>query len=740
MFKFLRSIMTRPVARPAARSSTRSRTHTRPRLESLEGREMPASLLGSIPVPILPTPIGLSFTHHTIGTALAVNTPAMQQETVSQSLSSAADVEFYEVNLQQGDYVAASVAATGTGPLAGTLEVLNSSGTELTESSTKSVMKGGVLGAKTTSEPLVGFYASQAGSYYLEMTSAATTSTAIHGYNLNLERIAMNDSLPTNQQLAQGGAFHAWLDQAGDTLNITGPTGYGFSLEGNWSEIVSGSKVTYTARGGLKLETPALASSIGSIALAVPKDQTFSVTTSTTGQAQLGTLTGVSGDLGMSLSPIAGILDSTFGINVSDGSILNGFTIETGAQVMQNYQNGAGQNLGQMLDGIPYLVYGNKASVNLNFDGISVGTTDQSKTVIVADPADPFLYVGYGNYAVAGSANGRIPFDTSVPVPASTGLATKLATNPNDNFGQIYATAAFPLGGVPLTVSGGVTVNLDAKGDGKLLEGAGTASQLFQGDFKGVENVLTDIDVGVNGTVSLAYSIAGVSVTVPLGNASVVYDGPQQAVFFKGIQGSAVWAGTALADFEVGPGAEVQGYIYSNGQFSVSTTGNFMVSAINAALTITVSNQAINATGTVTTPIGTADVSGTIDFNGTFTLSGEATVNIGSSTNFIKGTAGFVLTNADSELTFDFALNCSAQLEIPGVKAMGRVTGDLDLVMNSEGHLTFDYASLNFSGSIYVYDPLFQHWNDLGSASAGFTLNGNELSFNALGHTFSINL
>ncbi|HEV3439495.1 MAG TPA: hypothetical protein VG122_19175, partial [Gemmata sp.] len=719
--------------------------------------------------------IGLSFTHHSIGTALAVNTPAMQQETVSHSLSSAADVEFYQINLQQGDFVSASVAATGTGPLAGTLEVLNSSGTVLTESSTKVFTKEGAFGEKTTSEPLVGFYASQAGSYYLEMTSVATTSTASRGYNLNLERIALNDSLPTNHQLAQGGAFHSWLDQAGDTLNITGPTGYGFSLEGKWSEIVSGSKVTYSATGGLKLETPALAATIGSIALAVPKDQTFSVTTSTTGQPQLGTLTGVNGDLGMSLSPIAGILDSTFGINVSDESVLNGFTIETGAQVMQNYQNGAGQHLGQMLGGIPYLVYGNKASVNLNFDGISVGTTDQSKTVIVADPADPFLYVGYGNYAVAGSVNGRIPFDTSVPVPASAGIvnpiandptlpvlakgvATHLAgnpalpvlevtgaaniigTNPNDNFGQIYATAAFPLGGIPLTVSGGVTVNLDAKGDGKLLEGAGTASQLFQGDFKGVENVLTDIDVGVNGAVSLGYSIGGVSVTVPLGNASAVYDGPQQAVFFTGTQGSAVWEGTALADFNVGPGAKVQGYIYGNGQFSVSTTGNYMVSAMNAALTITVSNQAINATGTVTTPIGTADVSGTIDFNGTFTLSGEATVNIGGGKNFISGAAGFVLTNADSELTFDFSLNCSAQLEIPGVKAMGRVTGDLDLVMNSEGHLTFDYASLNFSGSVYVYDPFIQHWNDLGSASAGFTLNGNELSFDALGHTFSIDL
>jgi hypothetical protein len=747
MFRFLKTIMTRPVARPIARTNRSAK----PRLETLEVREMPALLTAISTTSIGIT--GFSHTNNSMSSAFAVNLPVMTHESVSKSLSSSNDDSYYEVNLQQGDFVGASIATTGTGPLDSTLAVLNSSGTLLTESSTISrtitTAFGGTI-TLTLEQPSVGFYAAQAGTYYLEMSSAATTSTSSRGWDMNLERIALNDTGPTTQ-LTEGGSFHAWLNEAGNTLNIAGPTGYGFSLEGQWNEVMSGSKITYSATGGLQLETPALSASVGSIAMLVPKGQTFSVTATSASQPQLGTLTGVSGDLGLSLSPIAGIIDSEFGINVSDESILNNWTIETGAQVMQNYLNGAGQHLDQMLDGIPYLVYGNKASLDLGFAGITV-SANQSSLIVVADPADPFLYVQDGNYAVAGSINGRIPFDTDVPLHTTTvkvdGISLTNTFNPNDNYGQVYASGAFPLSGVPITVAGGVTVNLDANDDGKLLEGAGTASQLFQGDFKGVENVLSDIDVGVNGSASIGYSIAGVSIHVPIGSASVVYDGPQQAIFFTGTQGSAVWEGTALADFNVGPGAQIEGYIYSDGQFSVSTTSNFMVSAVNAALTITVTNESISATGRLivsnpfsTTPIASAEVSGTIGFNGIFTWSGEASVNIGNSKNGIEGEAGFVFTNADSELTFDLALNCSAQAAVEtkilgtevGVTAQGNIAGDLDLVWNNHGQLTFDYATLDVSGNYKVLGIG-------GSFNVGATLNGNELSFDVDGYNFGIAL
>jgi hypothetical protein len=749
MFRFLKNIMTRPVAQTIARTNSTAK----PKLETLEVREMPALIIAISTTSI--DNIGFPLSNNSMSSAFAVNLPVMTHESVSKSLSSSADDSYYEVTLQQGDFVAASVAVTGTGQLNDTLYALNSAGTEIAASATKTVpitVKSllGTLTHDETIQPSIGFYAPQTGTYYLEMSSAATTSTASRGWDLNLERVELYDTAPT-AQLAEGGSFHAWLNQTGNTLNIAGPTGYGFSLEGKWNEVVSGSKITYSTTGGLELETPALSASVGSIAMRVPKGQTFSVTASNAGQPQLGILTGVSGDLGLSLSPIAGIIESEFGINVSDESVLNNWTIETGTQVMQNYLNGAGQHLDQMLDGIPYLVYGNKASLDLGFAGITV-SANQSSLIMVADPADPFLYVQDGNYAVAGSVNARIPFDTDVPVQTNTvkvdGISLTHTFNPNANYGQIFASGAFPLSGVPITVAGSVTVNLDANDDGKLLEGAGTASQLFQGDFKGVENVLSDIDVGVNGSASIGYSIAGVSIHVPIGSASVVYDGSQQAVFFTGTQGSAVWEGTALADFNVGPGAQIEGYIYSDGQFSVSTTGNFMVSAVNAALTITVTNESISASGKLivnnpfsTTPLATAEVSGTIGFNGIFTWSGEANVNIGNSKNGIEGEAGFVFTNADSEVTFDLDLNCSAQAEVGtkifgtevGVTAQGKISGDLDLVWNNQGQLTFDYATLDIAGSYSVLGVG-------GSFNVEATLNGNELSFDVDGYNFGIAL
>ena len=94
-------------------------------------------------------------------------------------------------------------------------------------------------------------------------------------------------------------------EPAGDTLSFTGPTGYGFSLRGNWVKTVSGSTVDLHGPGTLYLRTPFLAQTAGEIALQVAAGQTFRVTTHAAGFAQLGELTGVSGHFGLSLAPVA---------------------------------------------------------------------------------------------------------------------------------------------------------------------------------------------------------------------------------------------------------------------------------------------------------------------------------------------------------------------------------------------------------------------------------------------------
>jgi hypothetical protein len=63
----------------------------------------------------------------------------------------------------------------------------------------------------------------------------------------------------------------------------------------------------------------------------------------------------------------------------------------------------------------------------------------------------------------------------------------------------------------------------------------------------------------------------------------------------------------------------------------------------------------------------------------------------------------------------------------------GAITGNLDLVWNDKGKLTFDYADLNVSGSLSAFD-LDE------SFKVGATLSGNELAFDVDGYNFGIAL
>ena len=104
---------------------------------------------------------------------------------------------------------------------------------------------------------------------------------------------------------------------------------------------------------------------------------------------------------------------------------------------------------------------------------------------------------------------------------------------------------------------------------------------------------------GINGAVNLGYSIGDYQLTVPVGEASLYHSGLQEAVWFKGVQGSEsnMFAGTILEDFQTGPGTAIEGHVYRDGRFSVSTTSSYKFMSLDAALTLTVTNDAISARG-----------------------------------------------------------------------------------------------------------------------------------------------
>src|SRR4051812_25061220 len=297
-------------------------------VQALEAREVPAGLV--LP-PFHMPPDGAGGTPET---ARVLTLPAMKTQAVSDYLPSAADVDVYQVTLHQGDFLAADLHASGAVDPAATIQLLDTAGTQI---ATSAGIRPGPITGRT--DPTVGAYAPADGTYYVRVTTDATTTNNGRAYNLNLERVALDDANMAAAPLATAGAYHAWLNAAGDTLNVTGPTGYGFSLRGAWAKTVSGSTVSYTARGTLYLRTPFLAQTAGEIALQVPAGQTFKVTTHAAGLAQLGELTGVSGHFGLSLAPVADRVKQVFGLDVSAMALANGWTIKTGAQIRHDYQS-----------------------------------------------------------------------------------------------------------------------------------------------------------------------------------------------------------------------------------------------------------------------------------------------------------------------------------------------------------------------------------------------------------------
>ena len=147
--------------------------------------------------------------------------------------------------------------------------------------------------------------------------------------------------------------------------------------------------------------------------------------------------------------------------------------------------------------------------------------------------------------------------------------------------------------------------------------------------------------------------------------------------------------------------------------------------------TVTVTDHDITASGRLTTPIFSADVSGTIGSNGDFIWTGTGHVGIGSDSNHIRGDADFTLTKNSSGMALDLELDCEAKLSIPGFKLAGDVTGHIKMKVNNSGQVTYDVGSLAFDCDLYVYNPLTQKYNDLGSAGVSVSLNGKKVTVHA---------
>lgn len=562
----------------------------------------PASVLAvpivppSVPSAInhgLPNPIGIG---HLTGQVDLTTTP---HQVVSGSLS-ASNPHTYKVSLKAGDLVflrmqpgfslldfqQAAAAAQGT-----TLSITGPQG--MVRQIAPPAGVGSLFGL-----PDCGFQAGVAGTYSLSITARALTPFS---YTLDLHRLALAQGAQNPANLEQSGPMYAFLTGTGSnrTLSLTGPTGYGFAITGNWTQTIISNRTgpsasTYTATGALTLQT-----ALGPVPLLVPDRQQFVVTTAANEFGRYyGAVNGMQADFGLALGTYVAKYTQALtqiGLQMSNVAVLSGdWTIRLGSQISP--QRGGAEVLG----GVPYFVYGGNAGYQASFGGVSINkalSSSDSSTVIIAEPSDPFLYVGHVaqngtlDWQFAGSMNGRIPYTPEYkPSSAPAAALTQF-------FGQVFGAGTYDLSdltGLPLSVHGNVTMNLAA--NGHFLGGQANASQLFSGHLSALAGVFRNIDVGINAELDLGYQAAGYNFTIRLGGGSAVYNGPLGGLCLHGVKGTEnPLAGTPFANLNFSQTDSVEAALYSNGRFFITVGTQYDALGATLGYTLTLTNSGITA-------------------------------------------------------------------------------------------------------------------------------------------------
>ncbi len=618
----------------------------------------------------------------------------------------------YQVDLNQGDFLAVTVTpAAGilTAPLkASTLVVTAPDGTQQTS------------GGKT--DPVFGFTATQTGTYTLELSSP---SQFLHGlaYTLDLHRLALAQGTQSPTALQQSGSMFAFL--AGNALDITGPTGYGFSITGTWTQMVkidtvavpaggiSLSHSIYTATGTLTVNT-----AVGGVPL--PVLGKFVVTTAANPfGAEFGIVSSIQNNFNFSLANYVSKFTNAvgeFGLKVNTARLLSvGWSIEMGSQIQQQ------QQIKQVLGGVPYLFYNAQAGLSadlrqhLHLGAAAQGVEHQddnrrrsNRPLVVSGAAVASAgdfaagAVGQRSHPLCAQvrADGRHRLDRhhhrhqwrfgkrrhrqsrqrlsgrqhvrchgqssrrrrrcdrrhnqlgrrahlggthrhkGAGYVAATGLATTtLAQGLTQFFGQVFVNASVPfvIAGLPLSVSGDVTMNLDVNNTGQFLDGRANAGQLFSGVLADASTILHDVDIGVNGTLNVGYTGNGFKLALPLGGASAVYNGPLGGVWLRTVGGTNPLAGTPFSFLSYGATDSVEGAIFDNGQFFLTLAGTTNIAPFSVQVALTLDTNGVTATGStgfkleatsgaeitgdLTLTLSVDDVSGKLEWSGSATAS-----------------------------------------------------------------------------------------------------------------------
>jgi hypothetical protein len=468
-----------------------------------------------------------------------------------------------------------------------------------------------------------------------------------------------------------GGGMYAWFSTLSDKtdpaidggqptngyLTFSGPTGRGFQIKGPWSESVAADgSITYTLQKVGYLE-----SAVGEVPLPLAGGSSLVVTTAPeTNGGWYGRV--VSTQLAFQGMPLGKLTD-----------VLNQFNFSTnlgGQQVSANLAGaswgiGLGQQAGAVTgaptdNAIPYIYFGGSAPLSVTYGGMTASADAKGVGAalnVAIDPQDPMVYLdvkglpGLTDLGFAASVNDLLPY-----TPQYT---------PNDwsgqFFGDVYFRGELDLGAltdesIPAIIDGDMMLNLDPNHIGFK-----QSAQKVASDFAAaVESPsassaarfgsdLAAVSIGIDGTGSFGMSKDGFQFTIPVGGASLIWNGPTDTVFFHG------WANSfnnglpsilhTISTSTVDVMIDLQ-----NGNFDYQIGSTFTVLGLTEAGSIEVDNSGFTFKAGLSFDTGWIGCS---DISTGFELSAEVDLSLTFSSN--------------GDVAFSFYAGASVDLEILGV-------------------------------------------------------------------------
>ena len=544
-------------------------------------------------------------------TALPIDLQTRPRQSYSQYISRT-DIETFSVELGANEQLILDVDPGG---LAGTL-LPSSTMTIIADDGVTVLATVGASaepeGGRVTNNPATLFQAdADGGTYFIRLATTATAKS--YGYTLHFHRIGVSEEVPSPELLNVPGSMYAWFDGV-DTVGITGPTGYGFTLEGAWQQVVvqprrsvlrsqtlmlpSGSQFTMRSPQGVEL--PLLAN--GPIVINTASNRFGNVVGAVT-------TTAINFPVSLAIEPINDLLAEALGSEFAAVGLLSGqWRISLGASVLFADGRNANRPVEETLAGIPYLRQKGPINFNANLGGFSLDySVIETPIEWIFDPADPMLYVKADKVgdikeaALAVSLHGLIEFKPQdAPDPQIDAGVTEF-------FGHIYGTAKIPfkIGPLPMEVEAEIVVNVDADRDGLLLGDLRDVDELFdilQGDFSEVREIVNDVQLGANGTLLMTLQQKKEGETIPAGEytmesgrASVVLDGLEETIWVRAQQGGDLLSPDWLKRLNSSSSIVTEGLVTWDGEFFLSTTTSYSAGGIDFEYEIGFTHEGIFA-------------------------------------------------------------------------------------------------------------------------------------------------